>query len=145
MRFMTVIKISSFFLKFIPRSQDRSMTLKKTANNVKWKQVKFMSSLWQSSLQAMDKLQNCFMTQLGDWFVETILYHHEKTGYNRAMDMHDQQIIVPDSEKMINLVLNLQQGWVLHYELVCLYASALLVHDKQHTWQTCWPVMPTIH
>lgn len=54
------------------------MTLKKTANNVKWKQVKFMSSLWQSSLQAMDKLQNCFMTQLGDRFVETILYHHEK-------------------------------------------------------------------
>lgn len=78
MRFMTVIKISSFFLKFIPRSQDRAMTLKKTANNVKWKQVKFMSSLWQSSLQAMDKLQNCFMTQLGDRFVETILYHHEK-------------------------------------------------------------------
>lgn len=86
------------------------MTLKKPANNVKWKQVKFMSSLWQSSLQAMDKLQNCFMTQIGDRFVETILYHHEKTGYNRAMDMHDQQIIVPDSEKMINLVLNLQQG-----------------------------------
>lgn len=40
MRFMTVINISSFFLKFIPRSQDRAMTLKKTANNVKWKQVK---------------------------------------------------------------------------------------------------------
>lgn len=59
--------------------------------------------------------------------------------------MHDRLIIVPSSEKMINLVLNLQQGWVLHYELVCLYASALLVHDKQHTWQTCWPVMPTIH
>lgn len=56
------------------------MTLKKTANNVKWKQVKFMSSLWQSSLQAMDKLQNCFMTQLGDRFVKTILYHHEKQG-----------------------------------------------------------------
>lgn len=37
-----------------------------------------MSSLWQSSLQAMDKLQNCFMTQLGDRFVKTILYHHEK-------------------------------------------------------------------
>lgn len=86
------------------------MTLKKTANNVKWKQVKFMSSLQQSSLQAMDKLQNCFMTQLGDRFVKTILYHHEKTGYNRAMGMHDQLIIVPSSEKMINLVLNLQQG-----------------------------------
>lgn len=56
------------------------MTLKKTANNVKWKQVKFMSSLWQSSLQAKDKLQNCFMTQLGDRFVETFLYHHEKQG-----------------------------------------------------------------
>lgn len=87
------------------------MTLKKTANNVKWKQVKFMSSLWQSSLHAKDKLQNCFMTQLGDRFVETILYHHEKQGIiGQWTCMHDQLIVVPSSEKMINLVLNLQQG-----------------------------------
>lgn len=56
----------------------------------------------------MNKIQNYFLTQLGDRFVKTIT--QRKTGYNRAIDMLDQLIIVPNSEKMINFVLNLQQG-----------------------------------
>lgn len=29
------------------------------------------------------------MIQLGDRFVEIILYYYEKIGYNRVMDMYD--------------------------------------------------------